>query len=101
MKRKLFRKNEKLAVVSDMESGKTIAQVCREHEVKPEMAYRWKREYDRDPVHAFAGQGNASTADARLAKLERTVGQLYLENEFLKKVHESLRNKVAEAKNKR
>lgn len=101
MKRKTFSKEEKLAVVHELQSGKTVAQVCREHEIKFDMAYRWRNEYERNPVHAFAGHGKACTLEARNAELERTVGKLYLQVEFLKKVQEALQERLAQARNER
>lgn len=96
--RRTFDKEFKLAVVRDLESGKHAAQVSREHSVKPDLVLRWVREYRANPKLAFAGKGNPSTADARVAELERLVGKLYAENEFLKKCAETLRSMLAEAK---
>ena len=44
-----------------------------------------RRQYRKDPQNAFSGAGKPSSQDARIADLERTIGQLYLENAFLKK----------------
>ena len=44
-----------------------------------------KKQYSADPQNAFSGSGRASTQDAKIAELERSIGKLYLENEFLKK----------------
>jgi len=59
---------------------------------------RWKREYQRDPQHAFAGKGRPAREDTRNAQLERKIGQLYLENEFLKKAVATLQEKLAETR---
>jgi len=99
--RKSFDKDFKLAVVRELESGKSVAEVCREHGVKQDLVYRWKHEYRTNPKHAFSGKGVPSTLEARCAELERTVGRLYLENEFLKKASESLRSMLADAKEER
>ncbi len=101
MKRKTFTKEIKLAVVHELQAGKTLAQVCREYEITASMASRWQKEYNENPTHAFAGRGNAVTQEARIAELERTVGKLYLENDFLKKVHQALQQQLAKTKNER
>ncbi len=101
MKRQTFTKEVKLAVVRELQAGKTVAQVCREYEITASMASRWQREYETDPIHAFAGRGHAVKLEARNAELERTVGKLYLENEFLKKVHQALQQQLARAKSER
>ena len=101
MHRKTFGKQVKLAVVHELEAGKTIAQVCREYEITSSMASRWKREYNHNPARAFAGKGHAISLEAHNAELERTVGKLYLQVEFLKKVQQALQQKLEQAKNKR
>jgi len=101
MQRKTFTKDIKRAIVHELQAGKTVAQVCREYEIKPDMAYRWRNEFEKDPVHAFAGRGHAVTLEARNAELERVVGQLYLENDFLKKVQKALQQQLAESKKDR
>ena len=98
MRRKRFDREFKLEVVRDLESGKSLGEVCRQHNISANMASRWRREYRANPKRAFAGQGNPSTAEARIAQLERTVGKLYMQNEFLKKAHASLQQMLAENK---
>ena len=97
--RRTFSRQEKLAVVNEFLAGAPLAQVCREHEINAAVARRWLNEFERNPTRAFAGKGNAVTLEARNAELERMVGKLYLENDFLKKVRASLQEKLAQAKN--
>jgi len=78
-----------------------MAEVSREHQIKASLAQRWKREYESDPAHAFSGRGITASADARQAQLEREVGKLYVQNEFLKKCLDSLQKRLAESKTKR
>jgi transposase len=99
--RKSFDKDFKLTVVRDLESGKSTAQVSREQSIKPGLVLRWRREYRANPKHAFSGKGVTSTVEARNAELERLVGKLYAENDFLKKALDSLRSMLAEAKEER
>lgn len=101
MQKRNFSKEEKLAVVQELQSGKSVAEVCRGHEITNSMAYRWQREHEENPIHAFNGKGKAITTEARNAELERTVGRLYLENEFLKKVQQTLQTKLARMKKER
>lgn len=94
-----FDKEFKLAVVRDLESGKRVAEVCREHSVKSDLARRWLREYRSNPKHAFSGKGVPSTTEARIAELERELGKLHMQNEFLKKCVESLQARLADSSN--
>lgn len=97
--RKDFDKEFKLGVVQELLAGKPTAQVCREQGVKYDLARRWLREYNKDPQHAFAGKGVASSAEARCAQLEREVGKLHMQVDFLKKCLESLQARLAESRN--
>lgn len=98
MQRRRFTKEFKLSVLRELENGKTASQICREHEIKDDLFSRWKRDYQRDPQHAFAGKGRPSKEAARNAELERKIGQLYLDNEFLKKAVTTLQAKLAETR---
>ncbi|MFH1587919.1 MAG: transposase [Candidatus Diapherotrites archaeon] len=100
-KRKNFSKEFKLSVLQEIESGKTSAQVCREYDLNKDLIYRWKKEYDSNPTEAFAGKGNTWKLEAKNAELERKIGQLYLENEFVKKVNANLQAKLTELKKNR
>ena len=59
------------------------AQLCRRHKITPSLLYHWKKQYARGKFN------NEPTAEAalqdRIEQLERLVGKLTLENEFLKR----------------
>jgi transposase len=74
--------------------------VARENGLHPALVFRWKSEYLDNPEKAFSGPGNPYKDQARIAELERMVGRLYSENEFLKKTLESMKNRVTEEKQK-
>jgi transposase len=97
MKRRRFTKEFKLEILRELE-GKTLAQVCREHNLVPNVVSRWKKEYDSDPHKAFSGNGNLWKEHAEIEKYKRLVGQLYAENEFLKKTLDVLQRRRAEEK---
>ena len=84
--RRKFTREFKVAVVREVEAGKTVAQVSREHQVHPTQIDQWRRDLRRYGERAFAGNGHAYTDEARLAALERKIGQLTMENDLLKKV---------------
>jgi len=62
------------------------------------MVNRWKKEYDAYPDVAFSGKGTLYKEDAGTAELERLVGKLYAENDFLKKTLNTLEKRVREEK---
>jgi len=93
--RRNFTRDFKLSVLSEL-SVKTMAEVCREHNLHPVMVHTWKKQYRENPEKAFSGKGNLWKPEAEVAKYERLVGQLYAENEFLKKTIRSLQALQAE-----
>ena len=95
-RRRTYMRDFKISVIREVESGKTLAQVSRENEIHPSLVVKWKKEYFRDPENAFRGNGKAYKEQARTAELERLVGQLYAENEFLKKALTRLEGKTKE-----
>ncbi len=84
-KRKEYSREFKIQVIREIESGTPVAQIARQHEIHESLIHKWKRQYSSDAQNAFSGPRRASTQDAKIAELERSIGKLYLENEFLKK----------------
>lgn len=93
--RKKRDRNFKLEVLGQLER-RPLSEVCREYDVHPSSVHRWKKELQQYPKDAFKGQGNMYKLEARIAKYERIVGQLYAENALLKKAIASLQEKRAE-----
>ena len=74
----------KRQLVEELLSGESRqAQLCRRHNISSSVLYHWKKQYSRGKFN------NEPTAEAalkdRIEKLERLVGRLTLENEFLKR----------------
>ena len=79
-----FSQEFKRQVVEELLTGESRpAQLCRRHNISSSLLYHWKKQYSRGKFN------NEPTAEAalqdRIEKLERLVGKLTLENEFLKK----------------
>jgi transposase len=82
--RRIFSREFKLDAIEQIESGKSLARVARELEVHENVLRRWKQEIQQYPSKAFSGHGNIRSTN-REAELERKIGQMTLENDFLKK----------------
>lgn len=95
-----FTRGFKLQVVQELLSGRPVVEVCREHSLYASLVCTWRRNYQKNPELAFNGRGVPSTEETKNAELERKIGQLYLENDFLKRVNSALQQKLAEAKKK-
>lgn len=88
----------KISLIRELESGKNLAQLSRENNIHPSMISRWRLEYRKNPESAFSGNGNICKEAAKNQELERLVGKLYAENEFLKKALGILEKRVQEEK---
>ena len=85
-------------VVEEILSGEQTATVqARRHGISRAVIYDWIAKYrlsglpsDRLP------RGQIADYEARIAALERKIGQLAMENELLKKTSEGLRRQTAE-----
>src|ERR687884_311463 len=89
--RYVYSRDLKIAVMRTVDSGSTIAEVARKHQLSPKLIERWRGEWRAKGEAAFPGIGRrgaeqAALSDAaRIAELERKIGQLTMENDFLKK----------------
>lgn len=92
--RRKFSREFKIKVVQAYESGVSAVELSRQYEIHPNVIYGWSREYRRDPNHAFPSHGddNPENQGRRIAELERLVGRLSLENDFLKKALSHAKN---------
>jgi transposase len=93
--RRQFTKEFKLQVIREIEAGKSLAHASREHQIHPNVLRKWRQLYQSYGSQAFAGNGHRYTQEAKVAELERLIGQLTVENAFLKKVLARLEAKQA------
>lgn len=88
--RRSFTTEFKLQVIREVEAGKPVAQAAREHEVHPNCIAKWRTQLTKYGSDAFQGNGNAYTHEAKVAELERIIGQYAAENTLLKRALKSL-----------
>ena len=85
-----FTREFKLEAIRQLATGKSFAQLARELELHENVLRRWRREYEQQPGRAFPGKGQGKLWLDREAELERKIGQMTLENDFLKKALQRL-----------
>ena len=87
-KRRTFSADFKLdAVMEGIRGEKSIAQICREREIKDTLYYKWRDVFVERAAEVFEdrrGKDRQENED-RVAELERMIGRLAIENEILKK----------------
>jgi len=74
----------KMEAIQELLSGESSpAQICRRYNISSSLIYHWKKQYSRGKFNNEPTQ-EAALKD-RVEQLEKLVGKLTLENEFLKK----------------
>lgn len=89
--RRSFTRDFKVKIVKQIDAGDTVASLARRHQLHPHVIYNWVKQYRKNPDKAFhRRKGEANPEAERIAELERKIGQLTMENDFLKKLMERL-----------
>ena len=91
--RRQFSPEFKAHVVLEVVSGaKSAAEICREHQLKPDLFSKWKAQFLHDAVKVFQSPDQVDPAQARIAELDRMLGRVTLELEVAKKASTLLRS---------
>jgi len=84
--RRSFSAEFKARVVLELLSGNASpAELCRKHDVKPQLLTNWKAAVVERLPSVFGGDEGASLDQSRITELEQLVGQQALELAILKK----------------
>ncbi len=86
-KYRTFTPEFKAQVVLQLLTGaKSISDLCREHQVRSGLVYRWRDEFMANAAKAFARDSDTPPdGQQRIAELEQMVGRLTLQLEIAKK----------------
>jgi transposase len=91
LSRAVYSRDLKIAAMRALDAGATNGEIARKYQVSPHLLERWRSEWRAKGELAFPGIGRRGAAlpavdDARrIAELERKIGQMTMENDFLKK----------------
>ena len=90
-KRRTFKPEFKARVVLEELTGvKTAGQICREHQLSPQVLARWKADLIERAPEIFATERTRGDEHQRLAELERMIGRLTMELDAAKKASDIL-----------
>ncbi len=79
LKRRQFTREFKLQVLQESDTGKSISQLAREHQVHPTLIHRWRQQLRRQGDRAFPGNGKAVSDETRTLYCgTRFTGSLFL-----------------------
>ena len=98
LSRAVYSRDLKITAMRALEAGSTTAEIARKYQLSPKLLERWRGEWRAKGELAFPGIGRRGAKlpeedDARrVAELERKIGQLIMENDFLKKALQHFRD---------
>ena len=95
--RRVYSRDLKIAAMREIDGGRLMSEVARHLELSPHLLERWRSEWRARGELAFPGHGRRGVTSAlselqRIAELERKIGQLTMENDFLKKALDHFRD---------
>ncbi len=95
-KYRTYKPEFKAEVVHESLRGqKTDAQICREHEIAPDLLSRWRAQFLERAPQLFATDQTRSGEQAKTAELERLIGRLTVELDAAKKLSALWRSREA------
>src|SRR6266571_7277187 len=96
--RSIYSRDLKIATMRALDAGSRTGEIARKYQLSPKLLERWRGEWRAKGESAFPGIGRRGAdlpalEDARrIAELERKIGQLTMENDFLKKALQHFRD---------
>ena len=98
LSRAVYNRDLKIAAMRALDAGSATGEIARKYQLSPKLLERWRGEWRAKGESAFPGVGRRGADlpaldDARrVAELERKIGQLTMENDFLKKALQHFRD---------
>jgi transposase len=85
-KRRVFTDEFKAKVLAEVASGRSMAEVIRQYGLSKNAIYDWRNQSAYDKETISVSRSELSKLNSKVADLERLVGRLSIENDFLKKL---------------
>ncbi len=97
LSRAAYSRDLKIAAMRALDAGSSGGEIARKYQLSPKLLERWRGEWRAKGESAFPGSGRRGDLPAlddarRIAELERKIGQLTMENDFLKKALQHFRD---------
>jgi transposase-like protein len=98
LSRAVYSRDLKIAAMRALDAGARTGEIARKYQLSPHLLERWRGEWRAKGESAFPGMGrrgaDLSVLDdvRRIGELERKIGQLTMEKDFLKKALQHFRD---------
>jgi putative transposase len=97
MRKSNFTEAQKLAILAEHDSGITVAELSRKHQISPATFYKWKKAYEDDQDE---DKRRLKELEAENARLKKMYANLSMDHEILKEGY-SMIKKFQAQKNKK
>ena len=71
--------------IEALKERESLAELSKHFKVRPNIISKWKREFLQNSSHVFDQQSKETEKEVDVEKLYAKIGQLEIENDFLKK----------------
>jgi len=90
MRKRRWTAEEKLEIVLEgLKERKSVAEICREHQISQTLYYRWRDKFLEGGKKALVnGASEESAYKAEIEKLQKIIGKQAIQIEILKKTEE-------------
>jgi transposase len=98
LSRAVYGRDLKITAMRALDAGASTGEIARRYQLSPKLLERWRGEWRARGEAAFPGIGRRGVGlpalddTRRVADLERKIGQLTMENDFLKKALQHFRD---------
>ena len=93
-RRKHTAKFKSQVALAALKGDKTVSEIASDFGVNPSQVHLWKSDVANNIDSLFANSSKADkSAEASILDLERKVGQLTMDNDFLKKSYQSYQSR--------
>jgi transposase len=95
-KNRQFSPDFKVQAVLELLTGvHSASEICREHQIRDNLLYRWKQEFLERAPQLFTPKGTETSCEqAHIAELEQALGRLTMELEASKKASRLLGSRL-------
>ena len=82
--KRIWKPEDKLKVLQEVEEGAKIVEVCRKYQIDPRMYYNWKERYQREGIEGLKDRRRTSSNNTGVSAKEYL--KLQRENKKLKRI---------------
>lgn len=97
MKTSNFNEKERLSIVAKHDSGQSVEEICRSHQISPATFYKWKRDL---ALSADADKRRIQELEKENARLKKMYAELMIDHEILQEGYE-VAKKISAQSNKK